>query len=189
MRRFGCNCSSRVARICRRACRMRAMIAAIVLSLLADPRRARGTILFAGGGWAAIDRGDGCVALGRSAQGRGQGQGPGDRRLRLHAGPPPLGRVPRAAEPPAARRLERDADRSATSRSCWSRAAAGRGAGARRRSRRSSPPCAVGGGDAGRGARLARRAASPTPMRSTARRPRSTPRAARLRWQNRADIN
>ena len=43
----------------------------------------------------------------------------------------------------AAAGLERDAAASATSRSCWSRAATGRGAAARCRSRRSSPRCAT----------------------------------------------
>ena len=112
---------------------------------------------------------------------RRQGQGPGDRRLRLHARPPPLGRIPRAPEPRAARRIERDARRSAASRSCWPRAATGRGAAGRRRSRRSSPRRAT---RRRCGSRRATRAAgaSSIPMCSTARRPRSTPRRRAARF-------
>ena len=47
---------------------MRVIIAAIILSFLANPLRASGKILFAHGSWAAIERADGCVAAGRSAR-------------------------------------------------------------------------------------------------------------------------
>ena len=126
--------------------------------------------------WAAIDRGDACEALSRSVRIARQGQGPGERRFRLHARPPPLGRVPCAAEPHAARRIERDARRSATSRSCWSARggwAWSRGPAAGAGDHRRGARC---GGDAGRSARRRPGAASPTPICSTARRPRSMPR-------------
>ena len=47
---------------------MRVIIAAILLSFLANPLLASGKILFAHGSWAAIERADGCVAAGRSAR-------------------------------------------------------------------------------------------------------------------------
>jgi len=47
---------------------VRVIIAAIILSFLANPVSASGKILFAHGSWAAIERGDGCVAAGRSAR-------------------------------------------------------------------------------------------------------------------------
>jgi len=37
-----------------------------ILALLASPAEARGTVIYAGGAWAAIDRGDVCEALSRS---------------------------------------------------------------------------------------------------------------------------
>jgi hypothetical protein len=40
----------------------------VVLGLIASAAAARGTVLYAGGGWAAIDRGAVCEALSRSAK-------------------------------------------------------------------------------------------------------------------------
>ena len=115
-------------------------VAACCLSRAAS---ARGTVVYAGGAWAAIDRGSGVRGAVALADGSRQGQGPGDRRAsaftpdhrrwgEFHAR---LSRVPRAGSSVMLT--------SATSRSCWSRAAAGRGAAARCRSRRSSPRCAT----------------------------------------------
>jgi len=47
---------------------VRVIIAAIILSFLANPVRGSGRILFAHGSWAAIERTDGCLAAGRSAR-------------------------------------------------------------------------------------------------------------------------
>ena len=40
----------------------------VALALTEPAVAARGTVLFASGSWAAIDRGDSCAALGRSAR-------------------------------------------------------------------------------------------------------------------------
>ena len=81
------------------------------LSSLASRRRPsrRGNVVYAGGAWAAIDRGGGVRGGVTLAEGRAEGQGPADRRDKLHRRSPSLGRVPRSAQPRAAWRCERDA--------------------------------------------------------------------------------
>ena len=113
----------------------------LVASLLSLALTAAGPspIIVAGGGWAAIDRGAACEALSRSlrvaAKGKVQANAgfaftPDHRRWgEFHAR---LSRVPR----PGSSVMLDDRRRS---RSCWWRAATGRGAAARCRSRRSSP--------------------------------------------------
>ena len=112
------------------------------LAVAAAGRRPRGTVIFAGGAWAAIDRGAVCEALSRSQKVAPKDKVQADRRDQLHRRPPPLGRVPRAAEPHAARRCERDAQ-IGDQPFLLVAAVAGRGAAARRRRRRSSTRCAT----------------------------------------------
>src|SRR3954471_1420396 len=48
---------------------MKARLVLVAAALMAvSPTHARGTVVFAGGAWAAIDRGDTCDALARSAK-------------------------------------------------------------------------------------------------------------------------
>ena len=49
-------------------------IAACAFLALSAPADARGAVIFAGGGWAAIDRGGSCEALARSARIAGKGK-------------------------------------------------------------------------------------------------------------------
>lgn len=48
--------------------RVRVIVAGLLLLALANPALAAGRILTARGSWAAIERGDGCIAAGRSAR-------------------------------------------------------------------------------------------------------------------------
>jgi hypothetical protein len=54
---------------------MKAGLVLVTAALVAfAPTHARGTVVFAGGAWAAIDRGDACEALARSAKIAGKGK-------------------------------------------------------------------------------------------------------------------
>src|SRR5215208_735137 len=69
MRRFGYNHrKQRGANLRPTPARVRVIVAALLVAVAAHPLLAAGKVLIASGSWAAIDRGDSCVAAGRSAR-------------------------------------------------------------------------------------------------------------------------